>query len=95
MNRPFVHSQFVSKFIRFDVFIRVISLMAGKWNHFHTRAKNPNIISHNLQIFEPCKKSDNNIIAYRKFTTCYIKIVCRLLLIMKGDHTTIKKCKNG
>ena len=94
-NRPFVHSHFVSKIIRFDDFTGVISLVAGKWNHFHTRAKNLSIMSHHLQILEPCRTSDDNIIANRKFTTCYIKIVCGLFLIMRRDPTTIKKCKNG
>ena len=38
------------------------------------------IFSHNLYISEPCKKSEDNFIAIRKFTSCYnIKIFNRLL----------------
>ena len=98
---PFAHSRSDSKFIRFYIFfIRVISLTTDKMvlglTRIIERTTNLSIFSHNLWIFEQCKKSEDNCIANRLFTSCYkIKSLKQVVgeisvnfieLCMKGDY---------
>jgi len=62
------------------------------------RTTNLSIFSHNLWIFEQCKKSEDNCIANRLFTSCYninsLKQIIGEIYVnciercMKGDYFT-------
>lgn len=69
----------------------VTSLIA-KWYLLHERAivspKNIECVpfSYNLQLLEPCKRSANNCIATRKFTSCQPMEIKYLVMICIGQR---------
>ena len=73
---PFVHSGSDLTFKRFNIFfIGVVSLTTDKMvlglAIIMERTTNLSIFSHNLWIFEQCKKSEDNCIVNRMLTSCY------------------------
>jgi hypothetical protein len=77
-NRSFAQSRFNSRIIHFWTPFKGVTSLIAKWYLLHERAivspKNIECVpfSYNLQLLEPCKRSANNFIATRKFTSCVL-----------------------